>query len=205
MHGVFRRYDLTEQSCPCHPQLCDGQSGYGVTTLDGIVEKAIHQLFDRVKTIPEDEMVQSQMKKQEADCKAQLTRAKVLGNRREKELSDYQSEVLKVTRGESQLSPAIINELVEKAEGTLQDAKKDEAHWTEELGGIRQKAAELHKLYGKVVSWSELFDTCNMAEKKMIVSQLIRQVRVWKDYRVEIDFNVNIEQLLSYRQPQLSA
>ena len=174
-------------------------------TLDGIVEKAIHQLFDRVKTIPEDEMIQSQMKKQEADCKAQLTRAKVLCNRREKELSDYQSEVLKVIRGESQLSPAIINELVEKAEDALKNAKKDEAHWTEELGGIRQKAAELHKLYGKVVSWSELFDTCNMAEKKMIVFQLIRQVRVWKDYRVEIDFNVNIEQLLSYRRPQLSA
>ena len=103
------------------------------------------------------------------------------------------------------MSPAIINELVEKAEGTLKEAKKDEAHWSEELGGIRQKAAELHKLYGKLVSWSELFDTCNMAEKKMIVSQLIRQVRVWKGYRVEIDFNVNIEQLLSYRRPQLSA
>jgi archaellum component FlaC len=112
---------------------------------------------------------------------------------------------LKVIRGESQLSPAILNELVEKAEDALKEAKKDEAHWSEELGGIQQKAAELHKLYGKVVSWSELFDTCNMAEKKMIVSQLIRQVRVWKDYRVEIDFNVNIEQLLSYRQPQLSA
>ena len=158
-----------------HPQLCDGQSGYGVATLDGIVEKAIHQLFDRVKTIPEDEMIQSQMRKEEADCKAQLTRAKVLCNRREKELSDYQSEVLKVIRGESQLSMAIINELIEKAEGMLQEAKKDEAHWTEELDNIQQKAAEMHKLYGKVVSWSELFDTCNMSEKKMIVSQLIRQ------------------------------
>jgi hypothetical protein len=56
-----------------------------------------------------------------------------------------------------------------------------------------------------VVSWSELFDTCNMVEKKMIVFQLIRQVRGWKDYRIEIDFNVNIEQLLTYQQPPLSA
>jgi DNA invertase Pin-like site-specific DNA recombinase len=188
-----------------HPQLCDGQSGYGVTTLDGIVEKAIHQLFDRIKTIPEDDMIQSQIQKQEADYKAQLTRAKVLCNRREKELSDYQSEVLKVIRGESKLSTTIINELIEKAEGTLQEAQKDEAHWAEELDSIQQKATDMHKLYGKVVSWSELFDTCNMAEKKMIVSQLIRQVRVWKDYRIKIDFNVNIEQLLTYQQPPLSA
>jgi hypothetical protein len=99
-----------------HPQLCDGQSGYEVTKLDGIVEKAIHQLFDRIKTIPEDDMILSQIRKQEAECKAQLTRTKSLYNRREKELNDYQSEVLKVIRGESSLSMTIINQLVEKTE-----------------------------------------------------------------------------------------
>jgi len=112
-----------------HPQLCNGQSGYGVTKLDGIVEKAIHQLFDRIKTIPEDDMIQDQMRKQEAEYKAQLTRAKYLCNRLEKELYDYQSEVLKVIRGESQLSMDIINQLVEKAEETLKEAKNDVKHW----------------------------------------------------------------------------
>jgi ElaB/YqjD/DUF883 family membrane-anchored ribosome-binding protein len=150
-------------------------------------------------------MNQGQMCKQEAECKAQLTRAKSLCNRLEKELSDYQSEVLKVIRGESQLSMAIINELVEKAETALQEAKKDAEHWMEEIGNVQQKAGELHKLYGKVVTWSELFDACNMAEKKMIVSQLIRQVRVWGDSTMEIDYTVNIEQILEYQQPSLSA
>jgi site-specific DNA recombinase len=78
-------------------------------------------------------------------------------------------------------------------------------HWTEEIGNVKQKATELHKLYGKVITWSELFDTCNMAEKKMIVSQLIRQVRIWSDYTMEIDFNINIEQIFEYQQPSLSA
>ncbi|HCC01305.1 MAG TPA: hypothetical protein DHW78_05170 [Ruminococcaceae bacterium] len=49
------------------------------------------------------------------------------------------------------------------------------------------------------------FRHLHMAEKKIIVSQLIRQVRIWKDYRIEIDFSVNIEQLLNYQQPPLSA
>lgn len=188
-----------------HPQLCDGQSGYGVTKLDGIVEKAIHQLFDKVKTIPENDMIQSQIHKQEAECKAQLTHAKTLCNQQEKELNDYQSEVLKVIRGESALSMAIINQLVEKAESDLQEAKSEVEHWKEELGNKKEKANELHKLYGKVMTWSELFDTCNMAEKKMIVSQLIRQVRVRSDYSMEIDFNVNIEQILDFQQPSLTA
>jgi site-specific DNA recombinase len=188
-----------------HPQLCDGQSGYEVTKLDGIVEKAIHQLFDRIRTIPEDDMIQGQIRKQEAECKAQLTRTKSLYNRREKELNDYQSEVLKVIRGESSLSMAIINQLVEKTEEAMQEAKSEVDHWKEELGNKKQKASELHNLYGKVVTWSELFDTCNMAEKKMIVSQLIRQVRISKDYSMEIDFNINVEQILDFQQPSLSA
>ncbi len=50
-----------------------------------------------------------------------------------------------------------------------------------------------------------MYDSCEMAEKEMIVAKLIRQVRVWKDYRLEIDFNVNTEQLLAYQQPSLSA
>lgn len=70
--GAFVKKIRLRYQCRCkvrHPQLCDGQSGYGVTTLDGIVEKAIRRLFDRVKTIPEDEMIQSQMRKQEPTAK----------------------------------------------------------------------------------------------------------------------------------------
>lgn len=46
------------------------------------------------------------------------------------------------------------------------EAKSKVEHWKEELGNKKQKANELHKLYGKVMTWSELFDTCNMAEKR---------------------------------------
>lgn len=66
-----------------------------------------------------------------------------------------------------------------------QEARSEAEHWKEELGNKKQKANELHKLYGKVMTWSEPFDTCNMAEKKMIVFQIIRQVRVRSDYSME--------------------
>ena len=67
--------------------------------LDGIVEKYIHHLFDQIKTIPENEMIKHQMKEKEADYKTRLSHSKNLRSQREKELADYQSEVLKIIRG----------------------------------------------------------------------------------------------------------
>ena len=37
-----------------HPGECDGQSGYGVTKLDGIVEKVIRMKFAEIAAAPED-------------------------------------------------------------------------------------------------------------------------------------------------------
>lgn len=182
-----------------HPQLCEAQSGYGVIKLDGIVEKYIHHLFDQIKTIPENEMIKHQMKEKEVDFKTRLSHSKTLRSQREKELTDYQSEVLKIIRGESQLNMPIINGLIEKTQEEITAVDKEVEHWQSEIEHIEQKAVELHNLFGKVVSWSEMYDTCNMSEKKMIVSQLIKQVRVKSDYSIEIDFTFNIEQLLNYQ------
>lgn len=182
-----------------HPQLCEAQSGYGVIKLDGIVEKYIHHLFDQIKTIPENEMIKHQMKEKEVDFKTRLSHSKTLRSQREKELTDYQSEVLKIIRDESQLNMPIINGLIEKTQEEITAVDKEVEHWQSEIEHIEQKAVELHNLFGKVVSWSEMYDTCNMSEKKMIVSQLIKQVRVKSDYSIEIDFTFNIEQLLNYQ------
>ena len=97
-----------------HPQLCDGQSGYGVVTLDGLVEQSVKMLLD----------------------------------------------------------------------AALENAKG-------EASGYERLSAGVQKRYDDVLSWANLFDECSMEAKKMIISQLINQVRVGKDYNLEIDLNVS--------------
>lgn len=49
--------------------------------------------------------------------------------------------------------------------------------------------------YNDVLSWAGMYSESPMDIKKMIVSQLIREVRVSRDYQVEIDFKISGRQL----------
>ena len=45
-----------------------------------------------------------------------------------------------------------------------------------------------------IISWAEMYDTASMEAKKMIVNCLIKRVKVYRDYKLHIDFNIDFEQ-----------
>jgi hypothetical protein len=53
----------------------------------------------------------------------------------------------------------------------------------------------LSEQFSNIQSWSDMYDTCDMETKKMILSRMFNEVRVKRDYEVEIDLTVNCEQL----------
>jgi hypothetical protein len=48
--------------------------------------------------------------------------------------------------------------------------------------------------YNKFVNWSDVFDNASMEAKKMIVAQLIKRVNLWRDYKIDVEFNIDMEQ-----------
>ena len=44
--------------------------------------------------------------------------------------------------------------------------------------------------------WSEIFDKSDIATKKMITGYIINRVYVYSDYKLHIEFNMNMEQVL---------
>ena len=48
--------------------------------------------------------------------------------------------------------------------------------------------------YEDIITWSELYDTATIEAKKMIVSHLIKRVEVSRDYKLHIDFAIDLEQ-----------
>ena len=117
--GSVRRETRARYQCHYkvrHPGECDGQSGYGVTKLDGIVEQIIRYQFSKIQTISSDTVIQAQ--NQKAIAFAQARNNAVCNQRKEKqrELDDYQSEILKIIRGESQFTAEMLTALMEKVE-----------------------------------------------------------------------------------------
>ena len=52
----------------------------------------------------------------------------------------------------------------------------------------------LNAQYDDIISWAEMYDTASMEAKKMIVNCLINRVEVYRDYKLHIDFNIDLEQ-----------
>lgn len=176
-----------------HPGECDGQSGYGVKKLDGIVDQIVRYQLSRISAASGAEIVAQQNEKAIELAKARYNVATTQLAEKQKELADYQAETIKVIRGESRLDIDLLNDLVGKAKQEIRtltatvDAAKLELEQHMANSDLEQQE------YEKIKNWADLYDTCTFAAKKMIISQFIKSVYVYRDYTLEIEFNVSFE------------
>ena len=59
-----------------------------------------------------------------------------------------------------------------------------------------RNCAFLSQLYEELISYADLYDSASFEAKKMIVSQLIRRVEVYRGYQIHVDFNFDLAQYL---------
>lgn len=57
---------------------------------------------------------------------------------------------------------------------------------------MESKSAEQME-YDKLQSWADLYASCSFEAKKVIACQFIKSVYVYRDYTLEIEFNVSFE------------
>ena len=53
--------------------------------------------------------------------------------------------------------------------------------------------------YDRLISWAEIYSVCPFGTKKMFISQFVKSVRVYRDYELEIEFNVSFEEFRDLR------
>lgn len=195
--GTVRREIRCRYQCHYnlrHPGECDGQSGYGVTKLDGIVEKIIRHQFAQIKMASQDDVIAQQHEKAVELARARCNMAEMQLSEKRRELEDYQKEIIKVIRGESRLNADLLNELIDNAQTDVEALSQTAEAARQELESRTADMETEQQEYDKLKTWADLYDNCNFAAKKMIVSQFIKSVRVYRDYTLEVEFNVSFEQ-----------
>ena len=173
---------------------CDGQTGYTAHILDGIIDKVVRQIFERMKAIPKSEIVNIRYREKMEERKALLKSAKSDYAKAAAELDTLRAEVIKSLRGESAFSQELLSSLIADGEKkclTIQHTM-EVAQAVYDEGQAMLDA--LNAQYDDIISWAEMYDSASMESKKMIVSCLIRRVEVYRDYRLHIDFNIDFEQ-----------
>lgn len=177
-----------------HPDKCNGQSGYGVPKLDAIMDEVIRYQLGRIKMSSESRVIADQHEKAIELARARLKIAEMQLAEKAKELSDYQAETIRVIRGESRLSADLLSELVDKTKGEITELSAVVEAAQRELNERMSSAQQEQQEFEKLQSWADLYDNCTFAAKKMVVSQFIKAVYVYRDYTIEVEFNVSFDE-----------
>ena len=173
---------------------CNGQTGYTAHILDGIIDKLVRRIFERMKAIPKSDIVnlRYQEKMEERKCLLQSVRADY--TKAAHELDMLKAEVIKALRGESSFPKDLLGTMVTEAETKCRELQESmEAAQTAYDEG-KTVLASLNAQYDEIISWSELYDTASIEAKKMIVSSLIRRIDVYRGYKLHIEFTIDFEQ-----------
>lgn len=173
---------------------CDGQTGYTTHILDGIIEKLVRQIFERMKAIPKSEIVNVRYKEKMEERKNLLHDLRADYTKAAADLETLRAEVIKSLHGESAFSKDLLGSLIAESETKCTEVQKrlDEAQAAYDAG--QAVLATLNAQYDDIITWSEMYDTASFEAKKMIVNCLIGRVEVYRDYKLHIDFNIDFNQ-----------
>ena len=144
----------------------------------------------------EDEIVARAHDNATLDIKDRLTRARDEFATATKEYESLKAEVVKAVQGKSAFPMDILSELVESAKAKMLEASDRLSSITTEMESDEKRVKKIQSDYRNLIKWSEIFDKSDIATKKMITGYIINRVYVYSDYKLHIEFNMNMEQFL---------
>ena len=149
-----------------------------------------------MKSVPKGEIVNARYQQKMEERKLLLQSIKTEHRNASAELDILKAEIINVLRGESTFSKEILSSMVAEAEAKVARLQEqlDEAQKSYEEGQTVLDA--LNAQYADIISWADMYDSANLEAKKMIVNCLIKRVEVYRDYKLHIDFNIDLEQFV---------
>jgi len=178
-----------------HKHKCDGQTGYTVGKLDKVIDAVMHNLFAHLNDLPKEEIINQRYAEQIGNIQMQLANARVAFQAHSAEVMEYEAEVIKVIRGESSINSELLNKLYEDAKRKAAESEQAVLQLGEKLKSREGMKSTLVKQFDDMKSWADMYDECGIETRKMILSHIIRSVRVKRDYNIEIDLNIACEEL----------
>ena len=175
---------------------CTGQTGYTMHILDEIIDKMVRQIFSRLRGIPKEQLIISRYAKETAERKNHLQALQAERDKAEKDLLALKAEILAVIKGESAFPKDTLAEMIAAQEKKHTELETLCEEASAELERNAELMANVSQLYEELISFADLYDSASFEAKKMIVSQLIRRVDVYRGYQIHVDFNFDLAQYL---------
>ena len=178
-----------------HPGDCDGQSGYGVSKLDSIVEEVVRQIFAQFREVSWKKLLESVKTNDAARIQKKVKKIQKDLESKQKELDDLKAETILVIRGVSALDKELLGTLVAEAREALETLEKQLVQAQEEYEEATKTAKRSNYICNELFTWADVYDTANHDERRAILQQFIKEIRVRKDYEISITLNASFNQV----------
>lgn len=89
----------------------------------------------------------------------------------------------------------VTRELVAEAKVALETLEKQLVQAQEEYEEATKTAKRSNYICNELFTWADVYDTANHDERRAILQQFIKEVRVRKDYEISITLNASFDQV----------
>ena len=89
----------------------------------------------------------------------------------------------------------VTRELVAEAREALETLEKQLVQAQEEYEEATKTAKRSNYICNELFTWADVYDTANYDERRAILQQFIKEIRVRKDYEISITLNASFNQV----------
>ena len=187
-----------------HPGQCDGQSGYGVTKLDAIVESIVCTKFSEILECSKSKLLQDMLRKDMEVEQKEVSRAKSELDLKDDERNALKDEMIRVIRGKSSIDRDMIQQLLDENQAAIQAAQDALTAAQNKLEEIEQENKKAENDCSNLFTWASTYQNASFQQRQAILNQFIKEVRVGRDYDIEIILNVPLEEFEEFKSHSLS-
>ena len=188
-----------------YPGQCDGQSGYGVTTLDAVVESIVCMKFEEILECSKSNLLEEMRRKDLDAAKKEATRWKEEVQTKVDEQDALKKEMIRVIQGTSGLDREMIQQMVNENKEALLIAQTNLADSEKKLKEIEEQNQKAERNCSDLFTWASTYKGASFERRQAILKQFIKEVRVGRDYNIEIVLNVPLDEFEEFKRHAASA
>ena len=161
-----------------------------------MIDDIIHQVLRYAKSVSKAEILAAGYQAQMGEQKAIVNKAQREYEKARNDLQVLNAEIVNALTGNSAFTPDMLKEAIARTEEKYAAFEQDYELAKRALDDSEAYLEKLSTRYDRFVEWSDIYDTATIETKKMIVSQIIERVDVFRDYRLKIKFTISVEQFI---------
>ena len=163
--------------------------------IDEAEAEIVRQIFAQFREVSRKKLLESVKTNDAARIQKKVKKIQKDLESKQKELDDLKAETILVIRGVSALDKELLGTLVAEAREALETLEKQLVQAQEEYEEATKTAKRSNYICNELFTWADVYDTANHNERRAILQQFIKEIRVRKDYEISITLNASFNQV----------